>query len=151
MSTTENYQAAERLLRRPARPGELIIGDKIRPQWIEGGARFWYAVSTEVGRRFVAVEPATGTREPVDVLSQVPRVGGQPGLADVLVGCLGRFQIGRERDLRVHHDVLAASQPDHHVGPHRRARALLRARRRHRDLLVEIAAGAHPRQLDHPA
>lgn len=41
MSTTENYQAAERLLRRPARPGELVTGDKVRPQWIDGGARFW--------------------------------------------------------------------------------------------------------------
>jgi hypothetical protein len=41
MSTTQDYQAAEQLLRRPARPGELVIGDKVRPQWIDGGARFW--------------------------------------------------------------------------------------------------------------
>ena len=45
MSTTQDYQAAEQLLRRPARPGELVIGDKVRPQWIDGGTRFWYAVS----------------------------------------------------------------------------------------------------------
>ncbi|MFG2713478.1 DPP IV N-terminal domain-containing protein [Streptomyces goshikiensis] len=64
MSTTEDYQAAEQLLRRPARPGELVVGDKVRPQWIEGGARFWYAVSNGVGRRFVLVDPAAGTREP---------------------------------------------------------------------------------------
>ncbi|MFE3862553.1 DPP IV N-terminal domain-containing protein [Streptomyces goshikiensis] len=64
MSTTENYQAAERLLRRPARPGELVVGDKVRPQWIEGGARFQYAVSNGAGRRFVLVDPAAGTREP---------------------------------------------------------------------------------------
>ncbi|GHC75101.1 S9 family peptidase [Streptomyces cinnamoneus] len=64
MSTTEDYQAAERLLRRPARPGELVIGDKVRPQWIEGGARFWYAVSNGVGRRFVLADPAAGSREP---------------------------------------------------------------------------------------
>ncbi|MBT2447823.1 DPP IV N-terminal domain-containing protein [Streptomyces sp. ISL-43] len=64
MSTTEDYQAAERLLRRPARPGELVTGDKVRPQWIEGGARFWYAVNNGVGRRFVLVDPAAGTREP---------------------------------------------------------------------------------------
>ena len=37
MSTTQDYQAAEQLLRRPARPGELVIGDKVRPQWIDGG------------------------------------------------------------------------------------------------------------------
>jgi hypothetical protein len=30
MSTTQDYQAAEQLLRRPARPGELVIGDKIK-------------------------------------------------------------------------------------------------------------------------
>ncbi|MCQ8771680.1 S9 family peptidase [Streptomyces telluris] len=64
MSTTQGYQAAEQLLRRPARPGELVVGDKVRPQWIDGGARFWYAVSNGVGRRFVLVDPAAGTREP---------------------------------------------------------------------------------------
>ena len=64
MSTTQDYQAAEQLLRRPARPGELVVGDKVRPQWIDGGARFWYAVSTGAGRRFVLVDPAAGTREP---------------------------------------------------------------------------------------
>ncbi|HEY6707584.1 MAG TPA: hypothetical protein VJB61_08320 [Actinomycetota bacterium] len=64
MSTTQDYQAAEQLLRRPARPGELVIGDKVRPQWIDGGGRFWYAVSNGVGRRFVLVDPAAGTREP---------------------------------------------------------------------------------------
>ncbi|MFD9410708.1 DPP IV N-terminal domain-containing protein [Streptomyces sp. NPDC059989] len=64
MSTTQDYQAAEQLLRRPARPGELVTGDKVRPQWIDGGARFLYAVSNGVGRRFVRVDPAAGTREP---------------------------------------------------------------------------------------
>ncbi|MEJ8643714.1 DPP IV N-terminal domain-containing protein [Streptomyces sp. MS1.HAVA.3] len=64
MSTTQDYQAAEQLLHRPARPGELVIGDKVRPQWIDGGARFWYAVSNGAGRRFVLVDPAAGTREP---------------------------------------------------------------------------------------
>jgi hypothetical protein len=64
MSTTQDYQAAEQLLRRPARPGELVIGDKVRPQWIDGEARFWYAVSNGVGRRFVLVDQASGTREP---------------------------------------------------------------------------------------
>jgi hypothetical protein len=64
MSATQDYQAAEQLLRRPARPGELVIGDKIKPQWIDGGARFWYAVSNGAGKRFVLVDPAAGTREP---------------------------------------------------------------------------------------
>ena len=64
MSTTQDYQAAEQLLRRPARPGELVPGDKVRPQWIDGGARFWYAVNNGAGRRFMLVDPAAGTREP---------------------------------------------------------------------------------------
>ena len=64
MTTTQDYQAAEQLLRRPARPGELVIGDKVRPQWIDGGTRFWYAVSNGVGGRFVLADPAAGTREP---------------------------------------------------------------------------------------
>ncbi|MGH3344180.1 MAG: DPP IV N-terminal domain-containing protein, partial [Carbonactinosporaceae bacterium] len=64
MSTTQDYQAAEQLLRRPARPGELVVGDRIKPQWIDGGTRFWYGVSTGAGRRFVLVDPAAGIREP---------------------------------------------------------------------------------------
>ncbi|WP_327063967.1 S9 family peptidase [Kitasatospora purpeofusca] len=64
MSTTEDYRAAERLLRRPVSPGELVVGDKVRPQYIDGGARFWYSVSDGSGRRFVLADPAAGTREP---------------------------------------------------------------------------------------
>ncbi|GAB2768541.1 S9 family peptidase [Amycolatopsis magusensis] len=64
MITTADYQAAEQLLRRPARPGELVTGDKVRPQWIDGGTRFWYAVPTGGGKRFVLADPAAGTREP---------------------------------------------------------------------------------------
>ncbi|MBB5121176.1 peptidase S9 [Streptomyces eurocidicus] len=64
MSTTQDYQAAEQLLRRLARPGELVVGDRVRPQWLDGGARFRYAVSNGAGRRFVLVDPAAGTREP---------------------------------------------------------------------------------------
>ncbi len=64
MSTVDGYQAAEQLLRRPARPGELVIGDKIRPRWLDGGTRFWYAVSNGAGRRFVLVDPGAGSREP---------------------------------------------------------------------------------------
>ncbi|ACU37230.1 S9 family peptidase [Actinosynnema mirum] len=62
MSLTENYRTAERLLRRPARPGELVVGDKVRPQWIDGGSRFWYAVDTPEGKRYALVDPAAGAR-----------------------------------------------------------------------------------------
>ncbi|MCP2245601.1 S9 family peptidase [Lentzea aerocolonigenes] len=64
MSTTENYQAAEKLLRRSASPGELVVGDKVRPQWIDAGTRFWYQVRDGADRQFVLVDPAAGTREP---------------------------------------------------------------------------------------
>ncbi|MDK9494158.1 DPP IV N-terminal domain-containing protein [Streptomyces katrae] len=64
MSTTQDYQAAEQLLRRVAAPGELVTGDKVRPQWTDGGTRFWYAVNNGAGKRFVLADPAAGTREP---------------------------------------------------------------------------------------
>jgi dipeptidyl aminopeptidase/acylaminoacyl peptidase len=64
MSTTQDYQVAEQLLRRPARPGELVIGDKINPQWIDERGGFWYGVSDGNGMRFVLVDPAARTREP---------------------------------------------------------------------------------------
>lgn len=64
MSTADNYQAAEQLLRRSASPGELVIGDKVRPQWIDGGARFWYQVRDGADRQFIVVDPDAGTRTP---------------------------------------------------------------------------------------
>ncbi|WP_033338706.1 S9 family peptidase [Catenuloplanes japonicus] len=64
MGTTRNYQAAEKLLRRAARPGELVVGDRISPQWIDGGSRFWYGVHTGTGKRFMLADPAAGTRSP---------------------------------------------------------------------------------------
>ncbi|MEO3972557.1 DPP IV N-terminal domain-containing protein [Streptomyces sp. CAU 1734] len=64
MSTTQDYRAAEKLLRRTVSPGELVVGDRIRPRWIDGGARFHYAVGNDSARRFVLVDPAAGTRAP---------------------------------------------------------------------------------------
>lgn len=81
MTTTQDYQAAERLLRRPARPGELVVGDKVRPQWIDGGDRFWYKVSNGAGARFVLVDPAAGIREPAF---------DHPRLAAALAGASGQ-------------------------------------------------------------
>ena len=94
MSTTQDYQAAEQLLRRPARPGELVIGDKVRPQWIDGGARFWYAVSNGVGRRFVLVDPAAagavdGIGPPGDARAHL-HVGGRAETARLSSGSIWR-------------------------------------------------------------
>ncbi|TDD25297.1 S9 family peptidase [Nonomuraea diastatica] len=50
------YQTAERLL--PHHRAKLVSGGRIRPVWIDGGARFWY----RAGTRFVLVDPAAGTR-----------------------------------------------------------------------------------------
>jgi anaerobic selenocysteine-containing dehydrogenase len=104
MSTIEDYQAAELLLRRPARPGELVIGDKVRPQWVDGGARFWYGVSTGVGRRFVLVDPAAGSREPAfdharlaaalaDASGQQVDPEGLPFMAIALAGNAVEFDV----------------------------------------------------------
>ncbi len=75
MTTTARYQAAEQLLRRVTTPGELVVGDKVKPQWIDGGARFWYQVRDGADRRFMLVDPAAGTREPCDPTPFLPAPG----------------------------------------------------------------------------
>lgn len=88
MSTDANYQAAEKLLRRPVSPGELVVGNQIRPQWIEGTGRFWYKVATGTGTRFVLVDPAAGTREPLfdhaRLAAALAAAAGQPVDAEAL-------------------------------------------------------------------
>lgn len=56
------YQRAERML--PTRASELVLRDKIAPQWIAGTDRFWYRVRTERGAEFVYVDPARKIRRP---------------------------------------------------------------------------------------
>ena len=68
----------------------------------------------------------------------------QPGVAEGLVGGLRGLQVGGERDLGIHHDVLAASQPHHQI---RTLRSVVGG---HADLLIEVTPGDHPGQLDHP-
>ncbi|GAA3253085.1 S9 family peptidase [Streptomyces lavendulae] len=88
MTTDQDYRTAERLLRRPARPGELVTADRIRPQWIDGGTRFWYAVSDGAGRRFVLADPNAGTREPAfdhaRLAAALADASGQPVDPDAL-------------------------------------------------------------------
>jgi dipeptidyl aminopeptidase/acylaminoacyl peptidase len=55
------YQTAERLLRHHRK--ELVLGDKVTPRWLEANGRFWYAVNTPEGKRFVLVDPTAGTRQ----------------------------------------------------------------------------------------
>ena len=103
MTTTQAYQAAEQLLRRPARPGELVIGDTIAPQWIDGGARFWYPVSTGDGARFVLVDPAAGTREP----DFDPPEATPPGNPLAVPSPDGKVEVSRQG-----HDLWARSLAD---------------------------------------
>src|SRR2546421_3148288 len=55
------YATAERLLRHNR--GELVLGGKVTPRWLDGGARFWYTVNTSEGKRFVVADPGAGTRD----------------------------------------------------------------------------------------
>ncbi|WP_027344166.1 S9 family peptidase [Hamadaea tsunoensis] len=88
MSTTENYRIAEKLLRRPLRPGELTVGDKVRPQWMDGGRRFWYAVRDGDATRFLVVDPAAGSRVPAfdhrRLAAALASASGQPVDAEAL-------------------------------------------------------------------
>ena len=105
MSSTQDYQAAEQLLRRPARPGELVVGDKVRPQWIDGG--FWYAVRDGADTRFVLVDPVAGTRteaSPEDVAALAAAPSGSP--LDV-VSPDGKVAVSRRG-----HDLWAVSLSD---------------------------------------
>src|SRR5580658_6132961 len=59
----EVYRTAERLLRHNR--GQLVIGGKVQPRWVEDGASFWYASDTPAqGRRFFLVDPAEGIKNP---------------------------------------------------------------------------------------
>lgn len=58
-----NYVRAERFLPTGG-IANLVLRDKIAPQWIAGSDRFWYRVTTERGTEFVYVDPARGIRRP---------------------------------------------------------------------------------------
>jgi dipeptidyl-peptidase 4 len=55
------YDRAEALL--PENRSRVVAAGKVRPHWLDGGARFWYRVDGPDGHRFVVVNPAAGTRE----------------------------------------------------------------------------------------
>lgn len=56
------YESAERLMAHNR--GPLVPGGKVRPNWLEGGQRFWYRVDSVSGHRFWLVDVEAGTREP---------------------------------------------------------------------------------------
>jgi dipeptidyl aminopeptidase/acylaminoacyl peptidase len=80
------YRSAEQLQRHNR--GNLVLAGKVRPTWIEGGARFWYSARLADGRRFVLVDPAEGSREPafdhVRLAAALAAVSGQQADAAAL-------------------------------------------------------------------
>jgi hypothetical protein len=56
------YARAERLL--PENRSKLVDAARVRPRWVDGGARFWYRVDGPAGHRFVLVDPATASKRP---------------------------------------------------------------------------------------
>ncbi len=54
------YARAEQML--PTRANDLVLQDRIVPQWIAGSDRFWYRVTTARGSAFVYVDPARNIR-----------------------------------------------------------------------------------------
>ncbi len=93
--------------------------------------------------------PVTLRGQLIDMVLQVPGVRGHPGLAHLVPVGLRRLQVSRERDLGVDDDVLSARQPHHKVRPHKPKPR--RPRVPGRDLLIEVTASAHARQLHDPA
>ncbi|MET0237844.1 MAG: prolyl oligopeptidase family serine peptidase [Kibdelosporangium sp.] len=67
------YKTAERLLRHNR--SKLVLGGRIKPLWLDGGARFAYTVDTVDGRQIMAIDPDTGERkryEPVQTENAPP-------------------------------------------------------------------------------
>lgn len=60
--TAEDYARAERYL--PGNVGRLAFGLEAVPNWTEEGDSFWYKVDTREGKRFMFVDPRTGTQRP---------------------------------------------------------------------------------------
>lgn len=56
------YERAEKLFWGSRQ--KLVDGGKVKPKWIDDGARFWYRVDTPGGHRFVLVDPPNRTRGP---------------------------------------------------------------------------------------
>ncbi|MFI6501718.1 DPP IV N-terminal domain-containing protein [Nonomuraea typhae] len=56
------YKNAEKLLGHNRH--KIVFGAKVRPNWLEGGARFWYKSDTATRRQFLVVDPEAGTRRP---------------------------------------------------------------------------------------
>ncbi len=94
-------------------------------------------------RRGVELLPILLAGERGDVRAHLARVILQERGAGIVVGGLAGGQVGFERRLGVHHDVLAARQPDQQVGPQS---TLLRGGD---GLGVEVAVLQHACQLDH--
>jgi len=79
------------------------------------------------------------------VIAHLARMIEETLLAQHVIFSFGRLEVSRERCLRVDHDVAAARQAHHHIGPQPTLLAL------HARLLYEIAVLEHPGHLNDPA
>lgn len=57
------YARAERLLGWHLDP--LVTGDRVQPNWMRGGNRFWYRNKTGEGHEFILVDPVQASRNPL--------------------------------------------------------------------------------------
>lgn len=60
---TPDYSRAERLLSWHA--SNLVSGDQVAPNWMEGGSRFWYRNKKSDGFEFILVDPVRNARAPL--------------------------------------------------------------------------------------
>ena len=58
--TTANYRLAARFA--PYKLRKLVYSTALTPRWIKGTDRFWYEWETAQGKRFMIVDPVTGTK-----------------------------------------------------------------------------------------
>jgi dipeptidyl-peptidase-4 len=60
--TRDDYVRAEQFL--PWNVSKTIFKIAVKPNWIEGGNRFWYRNDTRAGKEFILVDPARNVRQP---------------------------------------------------------------------------------------
>jgi len=66
-----NYDLAERFSQKKV--GQMVYSTQIRPNWLQGSDRFWYAWRTAEGTRYYLVDAATGSRKEIFDMAKLAR------------------------------------------------------------------------------
>jgi dipeptidyl-peptidase 4 len=86
MVTLTDYKRAESYL--PSHVNKRLFAASVRPRWTGSGDRFWYAARMRDGKRFVLVDPDSGSKEDVfdheQLASALSTASGQSVDADAL-------------------------------------------------------------------